>query len=254
MPKKPLDLEEEGEKSHLWLSKIVKILPEILFNKAIKGSMKSAGLLWEIATFSTDYLQKLARKNPEVIKPIAATQHQWPGFIGPHPDVDKHSRDVVDLLGVGSNSKIKLYSKTKIWSQDTYANEVALYYYYLFDTIRTHRRPKPLPSGLCLSDGSPINKYNWRGIIENLPDLTRERTTQWFDAIWDFIMEEYKGHPEKHPPDDPDLFDLWHLGEHREFHAEEQGLLKEQTPGTSAYDIRYGIKYRLKRAFTTIVR
>ena len=56
MPKKFLDLEEEGGK--------VKVILDLLFNKAFNGSKKSAGLLWRIAMFSTDYLQKLARDKP----------------------------------------------------------------------------------------------------------------------------------------------------------------------------------------------
>jgi len=263
MPKKFLDLEEEGGK--------VKVILDLLFNKAFNGSKKSAGLLWRIAMFSTDYLQKLARDKPEVIKLIAATQHKWPGFIGPHPDMDKRSRELVELLGVGSNSEIKLHSKTRIWSQDAYANEVALNYYYLFDTIKTRlysiyafsQWTEPLAAGLCLPDDSPINKHEWRMRIKDLPDLkTPIDQDQWFDAIWDFILEEYKGHPEKQPvslfpnksPDDLEFYyyNLWKLGEHREYHAEDQGHQKKQTPGTSAADIRSAIKDRLKRAFTTI--
>ena len=55
MPKKPLDPDEGGK---------VKVILDLLFNKAFDGSIKAAGILREIATFSTDYLQKLARDKP----------------------------------------------------------------------------------------------------------------------------------------------------------------------------------------------
>ena len=244
----------EGEKSYFWFSRIVKLIPEMLFEKALKGHIMSTGLLWELATFSIDNLRKLARVKPEILKPIAANQHEWPGFIGPHRDLDKHNRDLVKLLEVGSNSEIKLHSKTKIWSRDTYANEVILGYYYLFSTIKTNRRPKSLPSDLCFPNDSPIYKDEWREKIENLPALNSKSAAQWFDAIWQFIMEEYNDHPEKNPPDDPDLFNLWPLGEHREFHSEFVYAQKTTTPATSAANIRDGIKGRLKRAFIAIVR
>ena len=67
------------------------------------------------------------------------------------------------------------------------------------------------------------------------------------------MMEEYDGHPEKSPPDDPELPALREFGEHRGSHSKHLGQQEKVTPDTREANIKDGIKKRLKQALYNLL-
>ena len=244
----------EDEDSYSWLSRIVTTLPDMIYNQAKKGHPRFSGLLWELAAFSTERLQKLANENPELLKINAVHQHNWPGFIGPHPDENKKNLKLIESLGVGKKAELNLYPSGKPWSNYTLANRFMRDYYYLISNIKMTPLTDEISDELGILKNSAILHKERREKIKNLPELNKKTAPIWFEIMWEHMMEEYDGHPEKSPPDNPELPALRELGEHRGSHSKHLGQQEKVTPDTREANIKDGIKKRLKQALITMAK
>jgi len=179
------------------------------------GDAKAVELLATIATDAIQVLRGLAERQPELLRPFARKCACWPDMVAKHPGAKRRNDWLLEELQVGAES-----ADAVNWRVDSPASQQALF-------LR-----------------------NWLGINQvalGLPDLTHATRKKWFEAGWKCLLQATDGKPEEGEF-------LASIGQHRAKHSEYELHQTVSTKGTSAANVRDGIKTGLWQAFRTLTK
>jgi hypothetical protein len=223
------------------------------------GSSTVAWRFHRMAMVLVSALFELAKAKPSLLRPIAETSEAWPSFISPHQDYVKTGRELIERIGVGKKHFLRLNfpegKRGKQWSIRTRVNLIAVQLikklavlqcvYRSEERDRRDKKLQQIYKEHRLKEPparEPKHSRKLRTQIITLPPPSTETANQWFDAGWNFILEETNGRPEWNPILHP-------LGAFR------KQYVKTSSPAarTSDSNVRDGIKQRLRAAFSDIL-
>ena len=214
-------------------------------NKHAAVSLVSA--VWDGVTDLT----RLAHKQPAQFRKIANHSFAWPALISPHPSYKRANAELLELLEVGRRTALKASGRSR-WSTRRIANEVLLsamaYVSHLLCAVpvrQAMQQAKQTDASLVFDVTIPSIAHKSAA----LPKLTRETADQWFDVIWELVMQATGRHPERDRV-------LTRLGQYRADHCTTRygGTQMIPTRATQQANIRDGIKSQLRRAFQNMLR
>jgi len=158
-------------------------MPDFFWSKAITElyfdarkslaaeNMEAAKRLHYIATFAVKALNDAAYQAPQYFRPIAESDFLWPGFLGKHPDTEKHQKsDLFAKLHLGKKSSIRVEGKK--FSLETLETRIA---FQLWGRIEFVRRNE---NTLLPIDWSVLESI--KADAMKLPPLSRETYQQWW--------------------------------------------------------------------------
>lgn len=240
---------------------IRKITLAILDAQATEENRGSAAwALHRLACLAVNNLESLARQNPESLRQIAQSSMAWPAFISPHRDFVGRNKSLIQHLGIGRRSLLKVttneYQK-KQWSFSTPATNIAQNLILETEYLRNYYRSKQRDevdanlSGISARLGIPTWKSSPTDVLAQeflaLNDFSKQTAAHWFAVGWKLLMIKTNNRPE-------DFFDMARMGEHRRNHSENTGAQKRVTKATGNTNVRDAFRDRLKKVFSMLGR
>jgi hypothetical protein len=186
-----------------------------LFFAAVGGEpVVIKGLLNDAVTVIA-ILGAVAKRNPDVLRPIARKQLFWPDLIGVKEGSSDHNKWLLKHLEVGKECPMR-----GKWNPKSPATQIAL---LMYTWLRTNQ-----------------------GALE-LPLLTQETKKQWFEAGWTALLDVTEHCPEK-------ITHLRQIGQHYGQHSKNVGAQTRVTPATRESNIREGIRKQVWQSFQNLTR
>jgi hypothetical protein len=124
--------------------------------------------LWNLACQLVVALEDIAKKRPELLRPIARQTFFWPGFISRKRAFDRENAKLMDKIELGVGGP---YS-TKQWRISAPSTQLAIKLHLL---CRTYEK-------------------QWQ-----LPRLTKKNKRTWFEQGWKHMVNDLGVVPEKDP-------------------------------------------------------
>lgn len=253
------DLEPLEKQATNGIRQIVSLILDDHASSIKRGS--AAWCLHRLAYLAVENLGLIAKKKPELIRPIAETSMVWPALISPHGDFAKSNEQLMERLHVGRCSLLRIVPKKgqkKQWSFLTPATQIAQTLIREIEGLRCYYRAKNRTESD--PEMARINKKHgfssvWKSLptdlfaeaFSTLKNFNAQTAPEWFDAGWKIIMQQTGGCPEK-------FFNLERMGEHRRKHSEYEGAQIRVTMATGNSNVRDGFRDRLKKAFLICAR
>jgi hypothetical protein len=185
--------------------------------------------LADIATAATRTLGDLSRQAAGRVRPIARRRFLWP-FLKARKERfgDEHRRTVKEIqLGDEVLFSGDALARTR---ENHITGKTAIAYLCRLEDCR-----KP-PSYF-----GPYPETDWQKLATKLKPFGKGTWKAWFEVLWQAVLADYSGHPEKDPR-------LKQLGLYRAEHSYEIGAQQKTTPRTREANLRDGIKEKLKAA------
>jgi len=138
-----------------------------LFILAENGDWRAINLILRTAGDHTESLEILARRNPELLHPVAKLNIKWPAFISRKKMVGKLNTWLIKRLKLAEDCPLNFK-----WEPESRATATA---HHMIDWLEKNQT--------ALS----------------LPPLTKQTAMQWFELGWRALMKGTDGQPEKNP-------------------------------------------------------
>jgi hypothetical protein len=188
---------------------------ETLFHFADNGDAYANRILLDVAMASNLFLESIAGRQPELLRPLARQLLIWPALIGPKSATDEKNKLLLKRLEVAKN-----YPYSGKWNPKSPSTKVA---------IMMER---------WLQESADILQ---------LPPLRNlAAAKQWFECGWEALSLVTAGAPEKNEF-------LRKIGLHREKHSEQRGQQTKATAKTGETNIRDGIRKQVQQSFLSLV-
>lgn len=231
---------------------IQRAIDELAF-RAAASEADAAEWLYELAATATNHLVNLAKRTPEVLRPIARTWPVFPVLSSPKEERTETAKQLLESLGVAGGLGRK-FSPGSRWSLQNTATQyaIALEYTLHFNVALVNIQREQFSPTKRLRLDQQVAHFpdlylraaafpEWVKRAAELPEFSKASAAEWFSVGWAALMEATNCQPEK-------LRELRALGKYREKHR------STAKPGsrTRESDIRDGIKTSLKRAMLSI--
>src|ERR1019366_908351 len=106
----------------------------ILGQRAKDGNADAAEELWRLAVEATALLTRVCKAKPELLRPVARINRQWPVFKKKNAKLSESEKDLFDAIQLGADDYIELDTKAQ-WRFD----DAGIIAYTLIDYIRAAR-------------------------------------------------------------------------------------------------------------------
>jgi hypothetical protein len=221
--------------------------------RAAAGEADAVEPLYELAVSATTQLGNLARRAPELVRPIAVGWPVFPVVSSPKDERTRSAKKLLASLGV-ANGLGREYSPKSRWSLENTPTQYAVAMQF---TIHFNRRLFQLQrSELSADEREQLDRETarfpgvyrraivfpaWVERAARLPEFNRDSAAEWFEVGWLALMEKTDNHPEN-------VKELRLLGQYRAKHTS----TAKRGSKTEASNIRDGIKEKIKRAMVTV--
>lgn len=186
-----------------------------LFFAAVKGDLVVIKGLLDSAVTSIEILKAIAKKNPDVLRPIARKSLVWPDLIGIKEGSRDNNERLLKHLEVGKECSLR-----GKWNPKSPATQTALFMHTWLNTNQS---------------------------LLGLHRLTQQTRKQWFETGWTALLDVTRHHPEK-------VSYLRQIGKHYGQHSKNTRAQKHVTPATRESNIRAGIRKQLWQSFQNLTR
>lgn len=256
----PIIMALEAQKEAFQLVQQINELLGKLAQGAVRGSSSSIAALAGTAVRSTELLNKLAKGQPELFRPLASTALSWPVVMAPTKSDSKKCLLFLKWLTVATDRSGPI-DRPRLFRTHTLAREFAREFVLFIETVRNEQaisksfsdyiektsgsrspegRDIPQASNTQLSELT--NNADFLARCSSLPPLSNAKTDvdAWMEVIRYLLLKLTNNHPERDAT-------LRELGQYRRKHTETGGK------GSEASDIRDGIFTRMSEAVAVIV-
>jgi hypothetical protein len=231
---------------------IQRAIDELAF-RAAASEADAAEWLYELAATATNHLVNLAKRTPEVLRPIARSWPVFPVLSSPKEERTERTKRLLASLGVAASLGQRFSPKSR-WSGENLATQYAeaLEYTLHFNIglVTLQRAQSPPAKRLRLEQ--EVTRFpalyrqagafpEWVKRAAELPEFSQASAAEWFSVAWGALMEATNRQPEN-------VKELRALGKYREKHR----CTAKPGSRTRESDIRDGIKTSLKRAMLSI--
>jgi hypothetical protein len=166
---KPMDL-------YIWGDSTIGILGQ----KAKDGNAAAAEELWRLAAHATGLLTQVCKTKPELLRPVARKNRQWPVFRKKNAELSESEKDLFSAIQLGADDFVELDAKAK-WRFD----DAGIIAYSLLNYVRAARGDESTVSSF---DYGSFGKCAQKHLLR---EFDKDSAPKWWKFAREILLLSY---------------------------------------------------------------